>query len=466
VWQAWFYKWRHGDVWLRRARRKAVDAAVAYEFTRRQGEVGAAPRAVELGRRAIELVNAEDPHRAALLHVRLGEYLNATGGDNALLAAFERAVELVPAQQPSPERAYSLGSLAGALMVARRYAESLPISEQALALAWSVGAREAEVRALTVLGGDLAYLGRGEEGLTHLRQALELAEEIGDRIGLERAYVNITDALTMLGRPRESARLGQSGLEVIRRYGIESTLLVSNQVEALLALGDWDEAQRLSAAALRGITASFPSDLLIIRADVEIGRGDFDAARAHLEAASASPRADHALGLYDAHFADLALWERRWTPTRPSTQVWLGHARAGLRGSGSRCAPKGCAHMRNWQLSHAPAGMPTPYTPGSSGQGNSSPSLGTRRSTPQRSHRTSPAGSLWPRPNTSAPTASPSPGRGRRPPPPGSGSSALRSRPTAAGVRPRHSSLPPAPRRGAGAGGWPSAYRWPIGWCG
>jgi hypothetical protein len=37
VWQAWFYKWRHGDVWWRRARRKAVDAAVAYEFTGRQG---------------------------------------------------------------------------------------------------------------------------------------------------------------------------------------------------------------------------------------------------------------------------------------------------------------------------------------------------------------------------------------------------------------------------------------------
>ena len=37
--------------------------------------VGAAPRAVELARRAIELVGADDPHRAALLHVRLGEYL-------------------------------------------------------------------------------------------------------------------------------------------------------------------------------------------------------------------------------------------------------------------------------------------------------------------------------------------------------------------------------------------------------
>ena len=220
---------------------------------------------------------------------RLGEYLLEIGSKNGLLAAFERAVELVPAEPPSPERAYALGSLAGGLMVDWRHAESLPIAEQALALARGIGAREAEVRALTVLGGDLAYLGRGEEGLAHLRQALQLAEEIGDRIGLERAYANSTDALTMLGRPRESARLARSGLETMRRYGIESALLVSNRIEALLAIGDWDEAERLSAAALRRITSSFPHWLLTLRAAVEIGRGEFDAARAHLEAASHQP---------------------------------------------------------------------------------------------------------------------------------------------------------------------------------
>jgi transposase InsO family protein len=38
--QAWFYKWRHGDVSLRCKRRAAVDAAVAYEFARRQGRDG------------------------------------------------------------------------------------------------------------------------------------------------------------------------------------------------------------------------------------------------------------------------------------------------------------------------------------------------------------------------------------------------------------------------------------------
>jgi predicted ATPase len=250
-------------------------------------QTGAAPRAVELTRRAIELVDTSDPVRAALLHERLGRYLNESGGTNAGLAAFERAVELVPAQPPSPERAYALGSLAAGLMLAWRHAESSRIAEQALALARGVGAREAEVRALTVLGVDLAYLGRAEEGLAHLRHALRLAEEVGDHWGLDRVYLNFSDVLTMLGRPRESARLGQAGLEVMRRYGIDSPLLVSNQVEALLAVGDWDQADRLSAAALRGLTSSFPYAPLIIRAGVEVGRGDFDSARAHLEAASA-----------------------------------------------------------------------------------------------------------------------------------------------------------------------------------
>jgi DNA-binding CsgD family transcriptional regulator len=290
------------------------------------GHVGAAPRAVELVERAIQLIGADDPHRASSLHVDLGEYRYATGSDEAALAALARAVELAPPEPPSPERAFALGSLGGGLMMAGRRVESLAFAEQALALARQIGARTAEVRALTVVGGDLAYLGRAEDGLAHFRDALRLAEEIGDHLGLARAYTNLTDALTMLGRYRDAARLAHAGLEAMRRYGIEDAVLAANCIEALVAIGEWDEADRLSAGALRRITSSFPYWLLVIRADVEIGRGELDAARAHLEAARATLSDDHVFGLYDACVAELAMWERRWTDADASIQDALAYA--------------------------------------------------------------------------------------------------------------------------------------------
>ena len=290
-------------------------------------QTGASPRAVELAGQAIELVGEKDPPRAALLHVRLGVYSYATGSNDAGLAAFERAVELVPAQPPSPERAQALAALGTGLQMAWRHEESLAICQQALALARAVGARPAELRALTVLGSNLAYLGRGDQGLARLSEAVRLAGKSGDPMALQRAYISLTDVLTMLGRPREAAGLAATALEAMRGYGVDNSVLVANQIEALLAIGDWDEADRISAAALRAITGSYPYMLLIIRADVEIGRGGFDAARAHLETASATLREDRGLGLYDASLAELALWERRWADADAAVDNGLAQAR-------------------------------------------------------------------------------------------------------------------------------------------
>jgi DNA-binding CsgD family transcriptional regulator/tetratricopeptide (TPR) repeat protein len=300
-------------------------------------QVGAAHRSVELARHAIELIGDSDPHRAALLHVRLGEFLYEVGRDEDALAELQRAVDVVPVDPPSPERAYALGSLAGGLMMAFRHADSLPVSREALALARDVGAGEAEVRALTVVGCDLVYLGNDEDGIGCIRSALRLAEEIGDHWGLDRAYVNLTDALTMLGRPTEAARLGQAGMDVMHRYGIRRTILVTNTIEALLAIGQWAEAERLTAAAMRTVTGSFPFLLLMHCADIELWHGNFDAARTHLDAALATLPADRLYGVYDAYVAELALWERRWIDADHA-------ARDALAAAGSRAVP----HLNVW----------------------------------------------------------------------------------------------------------------------
>jgi pimeloyl-ACP methyl ester carboxylesterase/tetratricopeptide (TPR) repeat protein len=290
---------------------------------------GAAPRAVELCRQAIALVGDGDPVRAGLLHARLGRYLNLASRREASLAAFERAVELVPPEPPSAERAQVLAGLGHILMLTWRHEESRAISEQALALARAVGARAAENRALIVLGVDLAYLGHGDDGLVALRQALRMAEMDGPAEELFRAYACLTDVLTMLGRPRESARLAAEAVDVIRPYGLEYGVLLVNQVQALVACGEWVQADRVSEAALRANTANWPHNALIARAEVEIGRGDFESARAHLDAALASVRGDvRGSFVYDPVAVELALREERWTDAAGLVRAALGRAAA------------------------------------------------------------------------------------------------------------------------------------------
>jgi DNA-binding CsgD family transcriptional regulator len=77
--------------------------------------------------------------------------------------------------------------------------------------------------------------------------------------------------------------------------------------------------------------------LLMLRADLELGRGDFEAARAHLEAALATLREDRGQGIYDVFLAELALWERRWTEADQAV-------RDGLASANSRQA----AQLRVW----------------------------------------------------------------------------------------------------------------------
>jgi hypothetical protein len=133
----------------------------------------------------------------------------------------------------------------------------------------------------------------------------------------------------MLGRPRESARLSAVAMDALRGSGIEHTSNLANQVEALVAAGEWDEADRISAGALRAITANWPHQTLGTRVALEAGRGDFDAARAHLDAALVTVREDERGSRFiDPIAVELALWERRWTAADAAVRDALPRVRA------------------------------------------------------------------------------------------------------------------------------------------
>jgi len=259
-------------------RRAATDADLA----------GAADRARELILEALRDAEVSaDARTKGLLHARLA-FLTWAGGDaEGALAEHRLAVDLVPEEPPSKERAAVLGGLGGALMGFGRWAESQTICEAAIDCARRSGAVVEESRARTILGSDLVALGDHDAGLSHLREAHQLAGPeptemwvvTGHNLGVNLlATDHVEEALEVATATAAGVQAG--GLE--RRYGMELAALVG---DALTRLGRWDEADRVTAAGIALDQAGRGTPYLaVVRARLVARRGDVDAGRALLEA--------------------------------------------------------------------------------------------------------------------------------------------------------------------------------------
>ena len=96
--------------------------------------------AVELGRAAIAGVDpVAEPARAAALHERQRWYLWEAGDRAAAAVALAEAERLIPTRPPSAARARILAHKAGILLFGGRLAESIPVAEEAIAVAREVG---------------------------------------------------------------------------------------------------------------------------------------------------------------------------------------------------------------------------------------------------------------------------------------------------------------------------------------
>jgi DNA-binding CsgD family transcriptional regulator len=296
-------------------------------------------RALTLIDQALREVDAVlEPVRAGLLHEHRGVYLMVTQDLNSRFAALRKAVHLVPADPPSKERAQVLTSLADALVLAGRNDEARVASEEAVAIARQLGAERELSRALTILGWAQATPGafeadvasRREAGLASLREACQLAEKHADPQLLAHAYGWLGEVLMEIGRLEDAVQASLSGRERVRRLGLAGywpeSFLLANAVEALYKLGRWDEANELANQALAKDRAPFlletPFPLLLAAAMVEVGRGEFQAAEAHLAAIkdrSLAGVADLARE-YTVLVAELRLWQGRLEEARAAVQ--------------------------------------------------------------------------------------------------------------------------------------------------
>jgi ATP/maltotriose-dependent transcriptional regulator MalT len=229
-----------------------------------------------------------DPIERALAHSRLGRYLWTSGSGEEALPHYHSAVELVPPEPPSRERAHVLAALSHVLLLGGQLSEAHELAEEALAMARRAEARDVEAAALNTFGAALSGVGRASEGIDAMRAARTIAEELGAVEEIGRSYINESHVLDAVGRLRESVEVSERGFERAAEVGSAlqwGAFLLGDLSDRLFRLGEWDAAVERAGLVLE---RSSRGDLSAASAHTVLGRiaaerGDFDAAADHIE---------------------------------------------------------------------------------------------------------------------------------------------------------------------------------------
>jgi DNA-binding CsgD family transcriptional regulator len=253
-------------------------AAVAYDA----GELDHALALVEAASAEIDL--AADPSRAAGIFHRRSKIMGDLAKPEAVAVA-KRGLEMLPADAPAEARARLLQLLASQLMLEARFEEATEVAREAATTAHAAGAIEAESRAYNILGPSLVQIGQIDEGLAAFDTARQVAGDV-PRL-LVGYYINASDSLHLLGRYAEAARLAREGIDRAREIGLARTLgamLAGNAASPLLALGDWQAADRLIHRALElDPPVRNVWQLLALQSWLQMWRDDLDGAAQSLQ---------------------------------------------------------------------------------------------------------------------------------------------------------------------------------------
>jgi DNA-binding CsgD family transcriptional regulator/tetratricopeptide (TPR) repeat protein len=199
----------------------------------------------------------DDPHERLALGLvmeQLGRYRRASGDQEGSLAAYRRAVDLVP-REPTAARARVLGSLAQFRMLEGVFSEARRYAQEAVAVATAVGddARQELLHATCTLAVAEAWGEEPEPAVQMLRQTLVDAAALGRLDDLFRVYANLTTVLDLLGRREEAIAIAYEGIAEAEREGqatVYGNFLRANASESLYFMGRWPECRRLCLDAL------------------------------------------------------------------------------------------------------------------------------------------------------------------------------------------------------------------------
>jgi DNA-binding CsgD family transcriptional regulator len=210
-------------------------------------------RAASLAQDAVRTARAnDDAAQAARAFERVGMYLFYAGRVEEALAARARAVELVPAQPPSRLRARVTAAVAQALVNARRRDEARRWCDEALAVARGAGSADEEADVLITLGMVEQY-DDPASACTRFAAARAQAAASGNPEIELRALYGLAEVSSQLGELASARAAFDEGVELAQRTGLGwsgmGIFLRRGQLKARYRTGDWDECERLIAAA-------------------------------------------------------------------------------------------------------------------------------------------------------------------------------------------------------------------------
>ncbi|MEH1102919.1 helix-turn-helix transcriptional regulator [Micromonospora sp. CPCC 205561] len=281
-----------------------------------------------------ELAGAGVDPSACALRIRRARYLAAAGRSAPAEAEYRRALEA--ADCTPRERATAAAHLAELLLHLGRYADAGRRAREALELsADAPGSASEVVLASAALGFSEAYLEDPDAGLAVMRRALETAERSGRPEDVACAYLHLAELLTgPLNVLEEGVVVARRGAERVAQLGLGRTYetrLLAIATNGLFRVGQWAEAEKVVAAALRHRPSGADAvELLLARCRLSVGYGDVEAAARDLDAVAtvlAGGGGRHVLPLLTLR-AGLAMWQGRHDLARQAVQRGLTESRS------------------------------------------------------------------------------------------------------------------------------------------
>jgi class 3 adenylate cyclase/DNA-binding CsgD family transcriptional regulator/tetratricopeptide (TPR) repeat protein len=295
----------------------AVTGTDRVELTLRAAEAASAAgdeqRAVSLTQDAATTADATaDPARAARAYERLGSYLLGTGRVEDALRARARAVELVPAQPPTPLRARVTAAMAQALFNARRRNEARRWCEEALMVARGVGSADDEADVLITLGMIQQYDDPAQARSLYAAGRARAADAGSPEIEL-RALQNLAWLEYKLGDLTATRATCDDGVELAERTGLGWSRIGigmrRTQCIVCYRVGAWDECERLAGAVPERVMTLAAQQLAAEGLAVQVARGRSVASKRLHDLVALAGASQFLDGDVAVREAELATWQ-------------------------------------------------------------------------------------------------------------------------------------------------------------